>query len=44
VQNTRKLKKEVEDYLAMINSVAWKEHLVWNMRIGRVISQVVKSG
>ena len=38
-QNARELKKEVEDYRAMIYSVAWKEHLVWNMmRIGRVIS------
>ena len=43
-QNTKGLNKEVEDCLDMINSVAWKEHLIWNMRIGRVILQVVKSG
>jgi len=43
-QNTRELKKGVEDYLAMINSVARKENLIWNMRIGRVILQAVKSG
>jgi len=43
-QNTKELKKEFEDYLAMINSIARKENLIWNMRIGRVILQAVKSG
>ena len=37
-QNTKESKKEAEDSLAMINSVAWKEYLIWNMSIGRVIS------
>jgi len=37
-QNSKEPKKEAEDSLAMINSVAWKEYLIWNMSIGRVIS------
>ena len=37
-QNTKEPKKEAEDSLAMINSVDWEEHLIWNTSIGRVIS------
>ena len=37
-QNTKEPKKEAEDSLAMINSVDWEEHLMWNTSIGRVIS------
>ncbi|MBT5444739.1 MAG: hypothetical protein HOK91_18340 [Gammaproteobacteria bacterium] len=37
-QNTKEPKKQAEDSPAMINSVAWKEYLICNMSIGRVIS------